>query len=105
MILDPGLNLTLRPMKYPVFYEMYRDAIRNTWTVDEVDLTRDLEDLARIGPGELPEVGSVVRITSGSRRITCSKGTVTRPARASAAALRAPRNSSTSTLIEPRPPV
>ncbi|HZN11873.1 MAG TPA: ribonucleotide-diphosphate reductase subunit beta, partial [Blastocatellia bacterium] len=52
MILDPGLNLTLRPMKYPVFYEMYRDAIRNTWTVDEVDLTRDLEDLARIGPGE-----------------------------------------------------
>ncbi len=26
MLLDPGLNLTLRPMRYPVFYEMYRDA-------------------------------------------------------------------------------
>ena len=45
MLLDPGLNLTLRPMKYPVFYEMYRDAIKNTWTVEEVDFSRDTEDL------------------------------------------------------------
>ncbi|MDE0882810.1 MAG: ribonucleoside-diphosphate reductase, partial [Myxococcota bacterium] len=37
MILDPGLNLTLRPMAYPQLYEMYRDAIKNTWTVEEVD--------------------------------------------------------------------
>src|SRR5580698_10453154 len=33
-ILDPGFELTLRPMKYPQFYEMYRSAIRNTWTVE-----------------------------------------------------------------------
>ncbi|MCX7675167.1 MAG: ribonucleotide-diphosphate reductase subunit beta, partial [Bdellovibrionaceae bacterium] len=45
MILDPGFNLTLRPMKYPVFYEMYKDAIKNTWTVDEVDFSTDLVDL------------------------------------------------------------
>ncbi|MBL8600566.1 MAG: ribonucleotide-diphosphate reductase subunit beta [Myxococcales bacterium] len=44
-ILDPGLELTLRPMRYPVFYEMYRNAIRNTWTVEEVDLSADLNDL------------------------------------------------------------
>jgi len=31
-LLDPGFDLTLRPMRYPVFYEMYRDAIKNTWT-------------------------------------------------------------------------
>jgi ribonucleoside-diphosphate reductase beta chain len=46
-ILDPGLDLTLRPMRYPEFYERYRDAIRNTWTVEEVDLSDDLVDLAR----------------------------------------------------------
>ncbi|TVQ77935.1 MAG: ribonucleoside-diphosphate reductase [Bradymonadales bacterium] len=46
MILNPGLNLTLRPMKYPVFYEMYRNAIKNTWTVEEVDLGSDLSDLS-----------------------------------------------------------
>lgn len=45
MILDPGLNLTLRPMRYPEFYEMYRDAIRNTWTVEEVDFSTDIIDL------------------------------------------------------------
>ena len=45
MLLDPGMNLTLRPMKYPTFYEMYRDAIKNTWTVEEVDFSRDTDDL------------------------------------------------------------
>lgn len=47
MILDPGFNLTLRPMKYPVFYEMYKDAIKNTWTVDEVDFSKDTNDLQK----------------------------------------------------------
>ncbi len=46
-LLDPGLDLTLRPMRYPQFYERYRAAIRNTWTVEEVDLTDDLADLDR----------------------------------------------------------
>ena len=44
-ILDPGYNLTLRPMRYPDFYEMYKNGIRNTWTVDEVDFSDDLKDL------------------------------------------------------------
>jgi ribonucleoside-diphosphate reductase beta chain len=46
-LLDPGLRLTLRPMAYPRFYEMYRQAIKNTWTVDEVDFSTDLADLDR----------------------------------------------------------
>lgn len=47
MLLDHGFNLTLRPMKYPTFYEMYKDAIKNTWTVDEVDFSKDVNDLQR----------------------------------------------------------
>jgi len=47
MILDPGLDLTLRPMRYPAFYEMFRNAIRNTWTVEEVDFSTDVVDLER----------------------------------------------------------
>jgi ribonucleoside-diphosphate reductase beta chain len=47
MILDPGFDLTLRPMKYPVFYDMYRASIRNTWTVEEVNLGTDVADLNR----------------------------------------------------------
>ena len=44
-LLDPGFDLTLRPMRYPAFYDMYRDAIKNTWTVDEIDWSDDLVDL------------------------------------------------------------
>lgn len=44
-ILDPGFALTLRPMRYPAFYEMYKNAIKNTWTVDEVDFSLDTTDL------------------------------------------------------------
>lgn len=32
-------------MRYPQFFEMYKNAIKNTWTVDEVDLKSDLDDL------------------------------------------------------------
>ncbi len=46
-LLDPGFNLTLRPMRYPQFYDMYRDAIKNTWTVEEVDFSDDIVDLNR----------------------------------------------------------
>ena len=53
MILDPGFNLTLRPMKYPEFYEMYQAAIKNTWTVEEVDFSGDIMDLRnRMSPAE-----------------------------------------------------
>lgn len=53
MILDPGFNLTLRPMKYPDLYEMYRNSIKNTWTVEEVDFSTDLMDLReKMTPGE-----------------------------------------------------
>lgn len=51
-LLDPGLNLTLRPMKYPLFYEMYRNGIKNTWTVEEVDFSMDVADLNRMSPAE-----------------------------------------------------
>ncbi|BCA53362.1 ribonucleoside-diphosphate reductase subunit beta [Nitrospira sp. KM1] len=44
-LLDPGMCLTLRPMTYPVFFDMYRAAIRNTWTVEEVDFSTDVDDL------------------------------------------------------------
>jgi ribonucleoside-diphosphate reductase beta chain len=61
MLLDPGMNLTLRPMRYPVFYEMYRNAIKNTWTVEEVDFSTDLVDLAhRLTPAERHMVNRLV---------------------------------------------
>jgi ribonucleoside-diphosphate reductase beta chain len=52
-LLDPGFDLTLRPMRYPRFYEMYRGAIKNTWSVEEIDFQIDLGHLrTRMTPAE-----------------------------------------------------
>jgi ribonucleoside-diphosphate reductase beta chain len=40
-------------MAYPAFFEMYRLAIKNTWTVDEVDFATDVADLRnKLNPAE-----------------------------------------------------
>ncbi len=54
------MDLTLRPMRYPHFYDRFRDAIRNTWTVEEVDLHSDLADLARLTAAERHLVSRLV---------------------------------------------
>ena len=60
-ILDPGLCLTLRPMRFPVFYDMFRDGIKNTWTVEEIDFQSDLTDLKqKITPAEVHVIQRLV---------------------------------------------
>ena len=52
-LLDAGFDLTLRPMRYPRFYEMYRASIKNTWTVEEIDFQIDLGHMrTRMTPAE-----------------------------------------------------
>ncbi len=45
MILDEQIDLTLRPMKYPQFFEMYKNSLKNIWTTDELDFSADYEHL------------------------------------------------------------
>ena len=60
-ILDPGMCLTLRPMKYPTFFEMFKDGIKNTWTVEEIDFSTDLVDLKqRLTPAEVHTIQRLV---------------------------------------------
>jgi ribonucleoside-diphosphate reductase beta chain len=52
-LLDAGFDLTLRPMRYPRFYEMYRASIKNTWSVEEIDFQIDLGHMrTRVTPAE-----------------------------------------------------
>ena len=60
MLLDPGMGLTLRPMRYPHFYDRFRAAIKNTWTVEEVDLHSDLADLRKLSSAERHLVSRLV---------------------------------------------
>jgi ribonucleoside-diphosphate reductase beta chain len=59
-LLDPGLDLTLRPMRYPHFFDRFKDAIKNTWTVEEVDLHTDLADLGKLSDAERHLVNRLV---------------------------------------------
>jgi ribonucleoside-diphosphate reductase beta chain len=53
MLLNPKLDLTLRPMKYPQFFQLYKNSIKNTWTTDEIDFSVDFEHLRdRVSPQE-----------------------------------------------------
>jgi len=53
MLLNPELDLTLRPMKYPQFFELYKNSIKNIWTTDELDFSVDFEHLRdKITPPE-----------------------------------------------------
>ena len=62
MLLEQGLNLSLRPMHYPEYYEMYKSAIANTWTVDEVDFSDDLNDIRMRLSG--PETHMIKRLVA-----------------------------------------
>jgi len=53
MLLNPELDLTLRPMKYPQFFQLYKDSLKNIWTTEEIDFSVDFEHLRdKISPQE-----------------------------------------------------
>src|SRR6185312_2265251 len=45
MILNPEISLTLRPMRYPQFFQLYKNSLKNIWTTDELDFSVDFEHL------------------------------------------------------------
>jgi len=52
-ILDPGFNLTLRPMKYPTFFQHFINAQANNWSVQEISFSTDISDLRdKLTPAE-----------------------------------------------------
>lgn len=53
-LLSPGFSLTLRPMKYPKFFDYFRIAyVKNNWTVQEISFQTDLVDLReKLSPAE-----------------------------------------------------
>ena len=53
MILSSELNLTLRPMQYPQFFQLYKNSIKNIWTTDEIDFSIDYQHLRdKLSPQE-----------------------------------------------------
>ncbi len=60
-ILDPGFNLTLRPMKYPQFFHHFVAAQSNNWNVQEISFGTDVADLRdKLSPAEQHVVNRIV---------------------------------------------
>jgi ribonucleoside-diphosphate reductase beta chain len=60
-ILDPGFNLTLRPMKYPSFFQHFVSAQSNNWNVQEISFGTDVADLRdKLSPAEMHVVRRIV---------------------------------------------
>lgn len=51
-LLDPGYSLTLRPMRYPQFFDRYLDSIKNIWRVEEVTFSKDIQQLDTMTPAQ-----------------------------------------------------
>ena len=60
-ILDPGFNLTLRPMKYPAFFQHFVNAQANNWPVQAISFSTDIADLRdKLTEAELHVVRRIV---------------------------------------------
>lgn len=60
-ILDSDTVYTLRPMKYPKFYENYKTGKANNWDVNEVSFNTDMTDIReKLSDGEKHAVGRLV---------------------------------------------
>lgn len=54
-------RFTLRPMRYPQFYDYYLDAIKNTWRVEEISFNTDAADIReKLSPAEHHVVSRLV---------------------------------------------
>ena len=54
MILGSGIHegLLLKPVIYPWAYDLYNQAVANTWFPNEIQLDEDLADFSRMTPDE-----------------------------------------------------
>lgn len=60
-ILEPGFARDLRPMKYPVFFERFKEGVANTWTVEEISFGTDITDIKnKLTPAEKHVVSRLV---------------------------------------------
>lgn len=77
-ILTPGFDLTLRPMKYPQFYDAFVEAQSNNWSVQEISFATDLVDLReKMTPAEKHIVSRLVAFFATGDTIVANNACLT----------------------------
>lgn len=77
-ILTPGFDLTLRPMKYPHFYDAFVEAQSNNWSIQEISFSTDLVDLReKLTPAERHIVSRLVAFFATGDTIVANNACLT----------------------------
>ncbi|AXN91020.1 putative ribonucleoside-diphosphate reductase small subunit [Namao virus] len=59
-------RFVIYPIKYNDIWMMYKKAVASFWTVEEVDLTKDLDDWDRLKPSERKFISHILAFFAGS---------------------------------------
>ncbi|KII66061.1 Ribonucleoside-diphosphate reductase subunit M2 [Thelohanellus kitauei] len=66
-VLQPNPNrFVIFPINYHDIWEFYKKAVASFWTVEEVDLSKDLDDWANLKPGERHFISYVLAFFAAS---------------------------------------
>lgn len=78
-ILNPGFSLSLRPMRYPQFFEQFRTSYeKNNWTVVEISFSTDKADLRdKLTEAERHIVARLVAFFATGDQIVCNNAALT----------------------------
>ena len=63
---EPENHFVLFPIKLPSVFEMYKKALASFWTVEEVDLSKDMNDWEKLNEGEQHFIKNVLAFFAGS---------------------------------------
>lgn len=66
ILTDSDDRFILYPIKYPHLYELYKKAVACFWTVDEVDLSKDLGDYKALSKDEAHFVNMILAFFAGA---------------------------------------
>lgn len=65
-ILQPDTNFTLFPIVHHDVFDLYRKAVASFWVAEEIDLSKDAEDLAKMNDNEKHFIMQIIAFFAGS---------------------------------------
>lgn len=66
LLRDNPHRFVILPIQYPEVFQMYKKAVASFWTVEEVDLSKDLADWAKLKPDEHHFISHVLAFFAAS---------------------------------------
>jgi len=69
LLQEDNKRLTIFPIQYEHIWDMYKKAVSSFWTVEEIDLSKDLDDFNRLNENERKFIKNILAFFSSSDTI------------------------------------